>query len=148
MRKISHSTEETKQIAATFAKKLKGGEVVVLIGELGSGKTTFVGGAAEALGSTAKIKSPTFTLVNVYPTTHRKIGRVVHADFYRIAKTDRTYDDLGLSEFLTPQAVLFIEWPSEEQTKKSSWTIFFEHGAHPDERLITLRQHGRPPRHW
>lgn len=143
MKHISLSIEQTRQIAAAFAKKLKGGEVVVLVGELGSGKTMFVRGVAEALGSTAKIKSPTFTLVNVYPTTHKKIRQIIHADFYR---TNKTYDDLGLEELLTLETVLFIEWPSEEQTKKSSWTILFEHGAHPDERLITLQQHGILPR--
>ncbi|MEK7665977.1 MAG: tRNA (adenosine(37)-N6)-threonylcarbamoyltransferase complex ATPase subunit type 1 TsaE [Patescibacteria group bacterium] len=144
MKIITHSTEETKKLATQFAGRLKGGELIALVGQLGSGKTTFVRGVVEALGSTARVKSPTFTLMNIYPTSHKKISRVVHADFYRTNVTDNIYDDLGLSEELTTESVLFIEWPDEAQTKEPSWTILFEHGVHPSERVIILQPHGTP----
>ena len=90
---VTHSSKETKSIATDFAKKLKGGEFIALIGELGSGKTTFVQGLAEALGSTTKVKSPTFTLMNVYPTEHQKIKQIVHVDFYRVPNA---HEDMAL----------------------------------------------------
>lgn len=144
MRFFSHSSDETQKIAADFARSLVGGELIALVGELGSGKTTFVRGLAEALGATAAVKSPTFTLVNLYPTTHEKIELLVHADFYRIGETNGTYHDLGLDEFLKPENIVCVEWPPVKQRQKPPfdklWTVLFEHGAADNERTIKIRR--------
>ncbi|MEK9130704.1 MAG: tRNA (adenosine(37)-N6)-threonylcarbamoyltransferase complex ATPase subunit type 1 TsaE, partial [Patescibacteria group bacterium] len=110
----THSADQTKKIAADFSKSLKGGEFVALIGELGSGKTTFVQGLAAAFGSTAKVKSPTFTLLNIYPTTHPAIKQIVHVDYYR---APHAAIDMGLEEYHRPDTVIVVEWPRKQDLK-------------------------------
>ena len=140
---VSSSFEETKKIAAEFAHKLKGGELIALVGDLGSGKTTFVRGMAEALGATAPVKSPTFTLMNIYTTADARVKRLVHLDFYRLGSQSEAF---GLEEERRPDTVVCVEWPQEDETQKPSWTVLFEHGATMNERVITLQQHGILPR--
>lgn len=102
--------EETKQIGAKFARELSGGEVVFLRGDLGSGKTTFVQGLARALGYEGPVRSPTFTLVNVYPTDHPTIRRIVHVDLYRLEEVSEL-TPLALEEYLDAGTVMLVEWP-------------------------------------
>ncbi|MBI4599222.1 tRNA (adenosine(37)-N6)-threonylcarbamoyltransferase complex ATPase subunit type 1 TsaE [Candidatus Uhrbacteria bacterium] len=112
MEHISHSAEETKRIAADFARMLRGGEVVLLEGGLGSGKTTFVQGVAEALGISEPVRSPTFAVLQTYPiSSHSVIRELVHMDAYRL-KSPEDIADLGLEEWLgRPDVVFFMEWP-------------------------------------
>jgi len=108
----SHSVEETKRLAADLAATLRGGELVLLDGELGAGKTAFVQGLAEALGADAA-RSPTFTVMNIYTTTHSTIRELVHLDFYRLAKPEQVAE-LGLEDWLgRTDAVVVAEWPPE-----------------------------------
>lgn len=96
--------DDTRGIAAAIAAFLRPGDAVALSGELGAGKTCFVQGAARALGVTARVTSPTFTLVRSYPAT----PPIVHCDVYRL---DRLQDVLDLGdEVLAPDVVTFIEW--------------------------------------
>jgi tRNA threonylcarbamoyladenosine biosynthesis protein TsaE len=94
-----------RDLASAIATLLAGGDVVVLTGDLGAGKTTFVQGAAKALGVTDPVASPTFTLVRRY----RGSRPVNHIDVYRL---DRIQDviDLGFEELLDPDGVTFVEW--------------------------------------
>jgi len=110
---VSHSTEETKAIAAELAKTLKGGEVIALVGELGAGKTTFAQGLVSALGSTARVKSPTFTVMNEYriDVPNTKITRVVHVDFYRFSD-EKELGALSLEDERRPDTVILAEWPN------------------------------------
>jgi tRNA threonylcarbamoyladenosine biosynthesis protein TsaE len=101
----SSSPEETERIAAALAAELEPGDVVTVAGELGTGKTTFVRGAARALGVEAPVTSPTYTVGHVYQ------GRVPvsHVDLYR-------FDGMASAEWgdLEPYfegAVVFVEWP-------------------------------------
>ncbi len=98
---------ELKRFAKNLAEVLQGGEVIILAGELGSGKTTFVRGMGSGLEIPEEmIRSPTFTLVNVYP------GRLVlnHVDLYRIEKPEQLFY-LGLEEMLEEgEGVLVVEW--------------------------------------
>lgn len=107
---LSTSPEQTKQIAADFARTLKGGEVIFLEGDLGAGKTTFVQGLVSAFSHDAEVRSPTFTLVNVYPIAHDRIKRIVHIDLYRLLNISEL-PALALEEYLNDQTVVLIEWP-------------------------------------
>jgi len=105
--RTTHSEEETQQIATELAAALKAGDVVLLAGPLGAGKTAFVRGLAAGLGiDLAEVSSPTFTLVHEY-----RGGRLTlyHVDLYRLERA--ATDDLGLEEMGVGDGVLAIEWP-------------------------------------
>src|SRR5688572_31741288 len=103
----THSEEETAAVARTLAADLNAGDVLLLAGNLGAGKTAFVRGLAAGLGIDPEdVSSPTFTLVHEY-----RGGRLplYHADLYRLEKT--AAEDLGLEEKAVAEGVLAIEWP-------------------------------------
>jgi tRNA threonylcarbamoyl adenosine modification protein YjeE len=96
----------TRAAGAQLAGALRGGEAIALIGDLGAGKTTFVGGLVEALGG-GPVSSPTFSLINEYPG-----GRLVvwHADLYRIER-EAELAELGLDDVIgDPRGVVVVEW--------------------------------------
>ena len=104
---ISSSPAETEQIAAEFAKTLRGGEVLAFRGGLGMGKTCFTRGLAAGLGiDPAEVSSPTFALVNEY-----RGGRLPlwHFDMYRVESFDALYST-GFFDYLGNGGVLVIEW--------------------------------------
>jgi tRNA threonylcarbamoyladenosine biosynthesis protein TsaE len=101
----SSSPEETESIAATLAAELEAGDVVTVAGELGAGKTTFVRGAARALGVDGPVTSPTYTIGHVYTGS----VRVSHLDLYRFeGMANAEWSDL---EPYFDDAVVFVEWP-------------------------------------
>ena len=104
----SHSAEETRRIGTRLGQELRGGDVLGISGELGSGKTCLVQGIARGLevDPAIPITSPTFTLVGEYP------GRVPlrHADFFRVESYARL-EDAGFDDLLDSDAVLVVEWP-------------------------------------
>jgi tRNA threonylcarbamoyladenosine biosynthesis protein TsaE len=107
MSRTTHSESDTMAVAREFAATLRAGDVVLLSGDLGAGKTAFVRGLAGGLGANPDdVSSPTFTLVHEY-----RGGRLplYHADLYRLQRT--TIEELGLDERAVDQGVLAIEWP-------------------------------------
>ena len=110
---VVKSEEEMLKLAEELAKNLKGREVICLKGDLGAGKTTFVKGLARALGIKEgyQVRSPTFTLVNEYPT--RK-GSLIHIDLYRVR-------DFDYSEFVG-SGILAVEW----EENKNRCDLFVE----------------------
>lgn len=107
MIQITHSENETIALARQFAQTLRAGDVVLLSGSLGAGKTAFVRGMAEGLGIDPNdVSSPTFTIVHEY-----RGGRLAlyHADLYRLDRT--ATEDIGLEEMGVEGGVLAIEWP-------------------------------------
>ena len=102
---VTASPEETQAVAARLARLLAAGDVVSVSGELGAGKTTFVRGAARALGVTGPVSSPTFTIGHRYeaPTP------VAHLDLYRVQGIDP--EEWGDLEPYFDGAVAFVEWP-------------------------------------
>ncbi len=111
MTEVTNSFQETQAVAALLAQRLVGGEFIALIGDLGAGKTTFTQGLVVALGSTARVKSPTFTVMNIYDAGgHSSIRRVVHCDFYRFTKEEEL-GALELEEYRAPDTVIIAEWP-------------------------------------
>jgi tRNA threonylcarbamoyladenosine biosynthesis protein TsaE len=105
METITGSPAETEALAARLAERLEPGDVVMVSGELGAGKTTFVRGAAHALGVTGPVSSPTFTIGHRYeaPTP------VAHLDLYRLAGIDP--EEWGDLEPYFDGTVAFVEWP-------------------------------------
>ena len=97
--------EDMRDLGTAIASMLSGGDVIVLTGDLGAGKTTFVQGAAKALGVTDKVASPTFTLVKRY----RGSRPVNHVDVYRLDRIQEVID-LGFEDLLDPDGVTFVEW--------------------------------------
>ena len=104
---LSASPEDTERAGAALAAALSPGDVVLVSGELGAGKTTFVRGAARALGVTEPVTSPTFVVGHLYDG---KPVRVAHLDLYRLAGLDD--EDPGLLDpYFGPDLVTFVEWP-------------------------------------
>ena len=104
---ISHSAEDTTRIASEFARNLMPGDVVLLYGEMGVGKTVFTNGLCRALGACDFATSPTFTVVNEYDGGDFP---VYHFDMYRIEDEDELYE-LGFDDYLNAGGICIIEWP-------------------------------------
>ena len=100
---ITKSYEETVKVAKDFAKTLKGGDVVVLDGEMGAGKTVFAKGVALALGITDEITSPTYAYMNDYD------GILYHYDCYRLSSGEDA-EGLGLTDYFYADGICIIEW--------------------------------------
>ncbi|MDD4332611.1 MAG: tRNA (adenosine(37)-N6)-threonylcarbamoyltransferase complex ATPase subunit type 1 TsaE [Patescibacteria group bacterium] len=116
---ITNSSKETLAFAKNFAKKLKGGEVIGLVGDLGAGKTFFTQGVAKELGIKTKVNSPTFVIMKIYNSTSSadglkakssKLKALVHIDAYRL-KSGHDLEAIGaLDYFGRPDTVVIIEW--------------------------------------
>jgi tRNA threonylcarbamoyladenosine biosynthesis protein TsaE len=108
LRAETTSAEETETAGARLAERLRAGDVVVVSGELGAGKTTFVRGAARALGVEGPVTSPTFQIGHLYG------GRVevAHLDLYRLPSL-AAEDPALLDDYLTAERVGFVEWPGD-----------------------------------
>ena len=105
MELVTCSPEETAALAAGLAARLEAGDVVTVSGDLGAGKTTFVRGAARALGVTGPVSSPTFTLGHRYAAE----PPVAHLDLYRVRGLSA--EEWGDLEPYFDDAVVFVEWP-------------------------------------
>ncbi len=133
-RRETTSPQETEALGAELAARLRPGDVVLVSGELGSGKTTFVRGAARALGVEGPVTSPTFTIGHVLP------GRpeVAHLDLYRLGSL--AGEDPGLlDDYLTPERIAFVEWPEPARplVEHPAARVRLEHGG-GDRRLVTV----------
>jgi tRNA threonylcarbamoyladenosine biosynthesis protein TsaE len=136
-REQTSSSAQTEALAAELASTLEAGDVVLVEGELGAGKTTFVRGACRALGIDGIVTSPTFTIGQRYP------GRVpvAHVDLYRVADLRDEDPDL-LTEYIGPERVAFVEWPGGAeatiaQLARVAARVTIEH-AGGDRRKVTI----------
>lgn len=100
---ISKSREETEAFATAYAKTLRGGDVVLLDGEMGAGKTVFAKGVAKGLGVEEEVTSPTYAYMNDYD------GRLFHYDCYRIESVEQA-EQLGLADYFDMGGICLIEW--------------------------------------
>ena len=138
MSSISRAIESAAQMelfGAEIAAKLKAGDLLVLRGELGAGKTTFTRGLASALGISG-VTSPTFVISKIYP------GHIplVHVDAYRLIGNELAlFDDLDL-ESRIPQSITVIEWGGDfvKRLVDSFISIDIEFGATADERIVRI----------
>lgn len=105
----THSPQETRALGSSLARQLRPGDVLLLWGDLGAGKSEMTRGIAEGLGVTATVTSPSFTILNVYDD-----GRIplYHFDWYRLNSVDELYE-MGMDEYLGGDGVAVVEWPSQ-----------------------------------
>lgn len=133
----SDSPEQTEALGARLAERLQAGDVVLVAGELGAGKTTFVRGAARALGVTALVTSPTFTIGQRYPAP----TPVSHLDLFRIGQLEEEDPDL-LADYLGADTIGFVEWPDGEaelaRFARIAARVRIEH-AGGDRRVVEIR---------
>lgn len=131
---VTRSEEETFRLAASLAAGFKGDEVVLLMGELGAGKTVFAKGLAAGCGveDPARVCSPSFTLVNVY----RGRFPVFHIDLYRLENRDEVLD-LGLEDYLG-EGVVIVEWAERIPFPLPGILVMIEVDG-DDVRTITVR---------
>lgn len=131
--------KETIKAAATFARKLKGGEIVALTGDLGAGKTVWVRGMAKALGIRETINSPTFVLMKCFSLKQRGIRNFCHVDAYRL-KDSSELSAIGLEDYLDePDTVTVIEWAERAEKilkNRKKIEIRINFGEKEDERVI------------
>lgn len=137
----SNSEEETMLCAKRFAGQLKAGDIVLLQGNLGSGKTTFVKGIAQAFKVVPqKVNSPTFVLMNYYKGKFP----IYHFDLYRL-ETPKGVDTLDFDEYFYGEGVCFIEWPERlgEYKPQQYYLVELQHkGEH--QRRICISYPSKP----
>lgn len=135
------SAAETEAVGAELAASLSAGDVVLVEGDLGAGKTTLVRGAARALGVNGPVTSPTFTIGQRYPAS----VPVAHLDLFRIADLSQEDPDL-LADYVRPDTITFIEWPSAGEAEAAALgrvaaRVRIEH-AGGDRRRISIESVG------
>jgi tRNA threonylcarbamoyladenosine biosynthesis protein TsaE len=127
MKSSSASSVETERLGAELAKSLRPGDLVLVSGELGSGKTTFIRGACRALGVSGPVTSPTFTIGHLYDGY---VG-IAHLDLYRLTEIDPAI----LEDYVTPERITFVEWPAA--LEGATHRVKLEH-AGDDRRTIEI----------
>ncbi len=144
-RHVTSSSPQTEALAAELAAGLVPGDVVLVEGELGAGKTTFVRGACRALGVEGVVTSPTFTIGQRYP------GRVPvsHLDLYRVADLGEEDPDL-LADYIGADRIAFVEWPGAAVARIAGIAhvaarVLIEH-AGADRRTVTIEAPFAPDR--
>lgn len=105
----THSPAETRALGQRLARLLRPGDVLLLYGDLGAGKSELTRGIASGLGVTGPVASPSFTILNVYDE-----GRLplYHFDWYRLSSAEELYE-MGMDEYLGGDGVAVVEWPSQ-----------------------------------
>jgi tRNA threonylcarbamoyladenosine biosynthesis protein TsaE len=112
-RHVSRSAADTEALGGRLGSRLSAGDVVMLEGELGVGKTTLIRGLADGLaGDPDQVSSPSFVIIQSYECGACGIGRLHHVDLYRLAERAADLRELGIEDVLSdPEAVTAIEWP-------------------------------------
>jgi tRNA threonylcarbamoyladenosine biosynthesis protein TsaE len=135
IRTLTKSVDDTRALAAEVAPLLRAGDLLVLVGDLGSGKTAFVQGLARGLGVTEPVTSPAFVLVRTYS------GRLplTHVDVYRLDHLQEVFD-LGLPELVDERGVAAIEWGDVvlPTLPADFLEVRIEQGDHDDDRTIAF----------
>jgi len=134
------SARETQEVASKIAALIEQGDLVLLVGELGAGKTTFAQGFGQALGIVEPITSPTFTLAREYEGQRLTMH---HLDVYRLEQIDEVLD-LALPELLDSASVTLIEWGDAiiPALPGEYLEVRLEYGDDDDERVISVRPVG------
>lgn len=145
---ISHSPDQTRGFGALLGRSLEPGDVVLLSGPLGAGKTALIQGIGLGLGVETEVRSPTFTLVSEHDavTAEGHSARLYHVDFYRIAEGVSEIEEIGFDEYLDdPEGILVIEWPQRAVGILPSEYLLIElqHIADTKRRILLIPQGNR-----
>jgi len=132
--RVTYSAEETFRLAEELAAAFKGREVVLLVGELGAGKTVFAKGLAAGLGvkDTTRVCSPSYTLINIYKGKFP----IFHIDLYRL-HNDSDIQDIGWEDYLG-EGIVVVEWAEKLAFPPDGIRVMIEPGR-DDERTIRIR---------
>lgn len=136
---VTPSADDTRNLAGVVARAAREGDIVLLVGEMGTGKTAFAQGFALGLGVAERVTSPTFTLVRDYEARLR----MHHVDVYRLDHLQEVVD-LGLAELLDDGGVTVIEWGDAvvPALPRDFLEVRLEFTDDPDRRTIILREVG------
>lgn len=141
LKQITHSEEDTTNLAKDFAKRLVPGDIIALIGNLGSGKTVFVRGICEFFSVDDFVTSPTFTIMNQYFGKLKGMEiPIFHIDLFRIKKPEE-FAEIGFNECLEDtSSIKLIEWAEKaiSQIHFPFYKVLFENGELDDDRIITI----------
>ena len=141
LRVLSRSPAQTRELGVRLGMMMQRGDVVALVGPLGAGKTTLVQGIAEGLGFGGRVRSPSFTLVNEYPTPR---GNLYHLDLFRL-DCARQAEEAGLDEFLPGDGMAVVEWAERavDLLPPEHLEIALEMGSEEEERVLVLVARGK-----
>lgn len=136
--RTTHGPASTTALGERLGRQLRRGDVLLLRGELGAGKTCLTQGIARGLGCTGDVTSPTFVMVNEYQGRER----LFHVDLYRIAGTDEL-EELGLWD-QAALGVLVVEWPERagDALPQATLTIELSYGEAPEDRVLAFLPNG------
>lgn len=142
LRYESNSLTDTESIGKKIAPMLHGGDLVLLSGDLGAGKTSLVKGIAKAIGIKDTVTSPTFAIMNEYPVQDDpSIQTFLHIDTYRLEEAEELLE-IGFEDYLQDEhCLILIEWPDKIQRildGKNFYTITIKQGEANDDRIISL----------
>jgi len=134
--------EDTVRFGESLGRLLRAGDLVLLAGPLGAGKTVLTRGIATGLGVSGRVSSPTFVLARVHPAGERGVG-LVHVDAYRLGGDLAQLDDLDLDTDLAAAAVVVVEWGEGAAERLSEDHLVVRLERRPDDvRIATLEPHG------
>ena len=138
---VTHSEQETEKIAFNFAKNLNNNSIIVLTGNLGTGKTRFMRGIAEYFGIQNEVSSPTFTIVNEYTpkANSENVNKIFHFDVYRLSGAEDFEDSIGTDYF--GSGLCILEWGEivKDILPPSAIYIYIESTDVENERIITIK---------
>jgi len=138
---IVNDLDGIRPIALDLLERLKTGSIVVLVGEMGVGKTTFTQSVLRAMGIEDLEGSPTYSLINEYESPY--FGKVYHMDLYRLNSLDEALD-IGIEELLYQNVICFIEWPEKIKELLPDNTIWVYLRANEDlSRIITIKDENK-----
>jgi tRNA threonylcarbamoyladenosine biosynthesis protein TsaE len=145
----TRSAEDTRALGAALARGVRPGDMVLLAGDLGAGKTTLAQGMAVGLGVDDHVTSPTFTLVRSYPCRASTVSTFVHADLYRLEHLGEVVD-LAIGELVEDDAVAVVEWGdvAEPVLGADAMSVRIGTGPGEDERCLTITATGLWSTRW
>ncbi len=138
---IVNDLDGIRPIALDLLERLQTGSIVVLVGEMGAGKTTFTQSVLRAMGIEDLEGSPTYSLINEYESPY--FGKVYHMDLYRLDSLEEALD-IGIEELLYQNVICFIEWPEKIKELLPDNTIWVYLRANEDlSRIITIKDENK-----